>query len=253
MFAVKCLKSTDQDVIDMICLSLKTAYSPALSHYFIYQDPSYKNYFKTIVNDAAYFNYYCFNQYSGKLLGFACFKKTGRTLLLKNIIIDEHYLHKGLGSGLLFHALKRIVKKRPRQFDLFQLDVFRNNINALMWYLGIGMNISECTYWYDISDYFKQGDEAGTVNASGAVPAFELGTDQYGFTQLLYNHVQIGNLIPGKRLVIRTDLQNGLLEGIQYFFRNDPPVSACLVTQKKSLFPLIDKSFQMTILLQNLL
>jgi ribosomal protein S18 acetylase RimI-like enzyme len=239
-------------LIDEIIYLLTTTYDPKISDYFIYHDIGYRNYFEYLLKNKEHAIFACCAKETGNMVGFAHFNKISDNIFLKNIIVTDQYQDQGIGNYLLLHSLKKISNTRNFVFRTFQLDVFESNNRALNWYLKLGMEIEEYFNWYDISYYCKNGFGYESMLEKASRIKLEIKKDRFGFDQLILNDHRIGTVINKTRLIIRVDADYLLLERLYLFLKDSEIESVCLVTKKDFNFLLLDKSFQLSILLKDI-
>lgn len=237
--STKLLKSSDTDIINRICISLKKAYDPVLSKFFIYQDSCFKIYFTAIISYPDVFIFYNIDDITKKLAGFVYFEIKDNTLQLKNIIIDHEFSGYRIAQNLIFDSINYIRSLNPDLIQ-FEAETFQKNNGALKWYKQLGMSVSKFLYWYDISFYFNDNQSVHIEEHQAG--RIKIETDVFGFSRLLYNGQQIGSVIRCNYLVIYVILTKDLLILIQHFFASYPGISACLLSNTKQKLALFDKS-----------
>jgi hypothetical protein len=243
------LKDLNDEIIDNICYVLSNAYNPILSNFFIYRDSNYKSYLRSIIKNPDVYIFYTCNHTSNELTGLVFFEVQRNSVYLRNIIINHQFAEYNIGSQIFFKSLD-IIKKEKTDVDILQLDAFGNNGGALNWYLNIGMKINKYLYWYDITDLLKNSIITNSDNAKYS--RVQLVVDIYGFTQLLFNNQEIGSLVQGKYLVIKTSLTQDILNCIRYCFVSMSLLSVCLISNEKLDLLLIERSTHLVISFEKL-
>jgi hypothetical protein len=242
------LRDLNEDLINKICNSLKGAYDPALTNYFIYHDLNFRSYLCSIITSPDVYIFYSVDRISKELTGFTFFEVENRSIYLRNIIIDHNFIFDSLGVQIFFKSIS-FIKNERSDVEILQLDAFEKNRGVLNWYLSIGMKISKFLYWYDITNLLNNSN---VFISNYNTDAIELKADKHGFTQLLYNEHEIGSLIQGKYLIIKTSLTQDMLNQIRFYFLIKPPLSVCLISNEKHDLLLIERSVHFVISLKKL-
>ena len=236
------LQTFDENVVDGICISLRKAYNPSLSRYFIYQDLNFKQYFLSLINNDDVYIFYSVDSALNRLTSFAFFEVNDKILSLRNIIVDHKSKAPNIGAQLFATAIKDIGRKHTN-IEVFQLDVFEQNTGAYNWYLSIGLIVSHNLYWYDISNLFKHHHTS--LLPGNKLRCLSIETDNYGFKQLIYENEVIGSLINSNSLVIKCNLTSALLSLLRVYFKDHFPLNVCLISNIPLDFYLIDRSIQL--------
>lgn len=244
MFVINRLRKSDGRLIDAIYDSLKSAYDPDISRFFVLQDASYREFFRSAVDHPSYATYYSYDSASGELNGFACFHIIGEVAFLKHIVVDNRMRGSRLGTKLLYSALRDLQLMPEHSLKWLQLHVFEKNSRALSWYLSIGMQIVGCNYWYDACPALP----FGKVNPNYEEQRLKLSKDGYGFVQVYYADDFIGVLLDGKSLNIKNTaiLSNLPLLASVVAHLNASSVGFTSDTAYKGPFSLVDKSLLMS-------
>lgn len=248
MYKVRRLKRTDEKLSDAICESLKTAYDPSISRFFVHQDAGYKRFFHSILDHPSYANYYSYDSETGELHGFACFQIIEDTLFLKHIVVNNRLRGSKIGTKLLYHALKDIQEKNGRTYELLQLHVFEKNSRALSWYLSIGMEIVDCTYWYDLSSTLK----GALIHVNDEISEVTVSKDTFGFVQVNHQDFFIGTLLAQKTLIIKNPEALKHLAILVSFVKQYNVDSICFTSNTAYDFELVDKALLMSTPVQTL-
>ena len=236
-YNIQTLSALNHEDINAICDLLKTAYQPAISSYLLYNDKSYINYLKSAISNHIEIIYTARKPDSNALMGFAQIRYIGENIHLNNIIIKEEFRGKGLAQLFLRHIWQTENNKAVAK-QLFTLDVFENNHQAVNWYKRIGMEKTSESYWYNlIRDFKTTGDKVTEQTIT-------LSADHFGFTQVLYNEAKIATLINNQTLLFRSGPTASVLVQLNRFFGDDTK-HAMLITGVECNYPLIDKSFRM--------
>jgi|SRR5690606_20695471 len=242
MYDVRRLKKTDGSLVDAICDSLKTAYDPNVARFFVHRDEGYKKFFNSVLEHPLYATYYAYDVNSGELSGFACFQFIEGVIFLKHIVVDNRLRGSGIGTRLLASGLADIQQTLPTGNYLFQLQVFEKNSQALSWYLSIGMELVDCTYWYDLTPSIVK------THASGSTPSLSLRviSDDFGFKQLSYEDFYLGTLLAEKTLIIRNALVLDKLDLLGQVIQQLHISSVGYISQTALNFSLVDKALLMS-------
>ncbi|MDM8176745.1 MULTISPECIES: GNAT family N-acetyltransferase [Olivibacter] len=201
MYEVRRLKKTDVRLANAICESLKSAYDPYVSRFFVHQDEGYIRFFQSILDHPAYATYYVYDQLSDELSGFACFQFLEGIIFLKHIVVDNRMRGSRIGTKLLTDAMADIKQTLPKGDYLFQLHVFERNSRALSWYLSIGMEPLDCTYWYDLRSLTDINSPLNGMNKQ----LFSTQRDNFGFEQIYYNENYIGTILARRTLIVKNE------------------------------------------------
>lgn len=199
MYMVQRLQRRDERLINAICESLKTAYDSSISRFFILQDDSYKRFFYSTLDHPAYATYYCYDSMSGVLHGFACFQIVEDIIFLKHIVVDNRFRGTKVGTTLLYNSIQIIRNETEGKLNFFQLHVFERNTKALSWYLSIGMEILDCSYWYDLYPTLLPLLNNHQTDSYDLALEF----DFFGFAQVKYGDLNVGTIINQKALIIK--------------------------------------------------
>lgn len=245
-FLIKELVGFEAETEDEICRLLRQNADPELSCYFIYNDRNFKKYFKSLLNSPSDRFFYCTDPSTGKCVAFAHMKFAGPVIRLNNLVIEKACEKSTLGTQLMERVLETALSEEA-EFERFELDVFEKNKKAFNFYLQLGMEISDYSYWYDITSFCANAEIVPLADYSLNSASFTVAVDENGFNQLFYNETLIGTIIDGKCLLVRTKLDYVLLKKLNLFFRSAGLSSACLVSKKELELSLIDKAFHLTI------
>jgi hypothetical protein len=177
------------------------------------------------------------------------FEVIKNTIFLRNILIDHKFIGQGLGGNLFSSSLKAIIKEHP-ELEILQLDTFEKNTAAVKWYIGIGMVVDYYLNWYDITYLFKNTKPARL--STDSEDTITLDQDEFGFAQLLHRKDEIGTLVNKKHLIIKAEPTLELINQIQYYFLQSPPSSVCIISKRKLILNLLDRSVHLAISLKNL-
>lgn len=243
MFKVQRLGRGDEKLGDAICESLKTAYDPSISRFFVHQDAGYKRFFHSILDHPSYANYYSYDSETRELHGFACFQIIEEILFLKHIVVNNRLRGSKIGTKLLYYALKDIQEKSQKTYELLQLHVFEKNSRALSWYLSIGMKIVDCTYWYDLSAVLK-GAMIRTDNDNTS--PVTVSKDMFGFLQVNHSDFFIGTLLAQKTLIIKNPTALQHIAVLVSFVKQYNVESVCFTSNAAYDFDLVDKALLMS-------
>lgn len=242
MYMVQRLKRKDRRLVDVICESLKTAYDPTISRFFVHQDVGYKKFFSSVLDHPSYATYYSYDSISGELHGFACFQIIDNIIFLKHIVVDNRLRGSKIGTKLLYHALHEIQEMNKEQCTLFQLNVFEKNSRALSWYLSIGMEIIDCTYWYDLLPTIKPL----LTNAENKGPQLSFSQDTFGFVQISYENQFIGTLLAKKTLIVKNPKILKHLSLLAPFVQQNKIESLGFMSDMVYDFDMVDKALLMS-------
>lgn len=243
MYIVQRLNRKDEKLVDVICESLKTAYDPTISKFFVHQDPGFKRFFNSALTHPSYASYYAFDTTSRELKAFACFQIIGDIIFLKHIVVDNKQRGSKIGTKLLYYGLDDIYRTNHKQQHTFQLHVFEKNSKALSWYLSIGLKIVDCTYWYDLSQTFK----SRTNQEDKLSPDFRTSTDTFGFVQLHHKELYVGTLLAQKTLIIKNPKFLDKTELLTPLIQEYNVKSVGFVSDEERPFKLVDKALLMSI------
>lgn len=242
MYEVRRLKRSDGNLVEAICESLKTAYDPNVSRFFVHQDKGYLRFFRSVLDHPSYATYYVFDSTSAELCGFACFQFLEGIVFLKHIVVDNRVRGSNIGTTLLTQAMAAIKRELSIGDCLFQLHVFEKNSRALSWYLSIGMEPLDCTYWYDL--------KAAVMNEKLPYSENELffctKADDFGFEQLYHENTYIGTILAHRTLIVKDQRllhQLGLLRQVMDIKKLS---SIGFISQHKLEFDLVDKALLMS-------
>lgn len=242
MYRVQRLNRKDGRLIDIICESLKTAYDPAIARFFVHQDVGYKRFFNSILEHPSYATFYSYDSISNELLGFACFQLVEEIIFLKHIVVNNKLRGSKIGTKLLQYALAHIRETTPKQEFLFQLHVFEKNSRALSWYLSIGMQIIDCSYWYDLYPAI-----IGLSSSMDIDPAlFNVSSDSFGFKQVSYKDIYIGTWLAQKTLIVKNLELVQRLDLVAGFVQTNNIESIGMVSRSSLDFELVDKALLMS-------
>lgn len=223
---------------------------PQLSSYFIYREPEYLQYFTKLINNSTEAVFYAEKPDTAEIIGAAHFKLKDDSIWLNNISIDAKYRSHDIGFYLLEEALKELIENNNAQ--RFELDVFETNKENFSLYLRLGMEISEYSYWYDITSYCAD-ETTGAADAFSYEPPLRAAADHNGFKQLYSGEQHLGTLINGTHLIVKKDIDHNLLKKLNQAFRQSLLQSVCLVTGRERELLLLDRSFHLTVPIKKLL
>ncbi|MGK9120126.1 MULTISPECIES: GNAT family N-acetyltransferase [Sphingobacteriaceae] len=242
MYEVRRLKRSDGNLVKVICESLKTAYDPTVSRFFVHQDQGYFKFFQSVLDHPSYATYYIYNRSTAELGGFACFQFLDGIIFLKHIVVDNRIRGSKIGTTLLTRAMEDIKSGLPTGDHLFQLHVFEKNSRALSWYLSIGMEPVDCTYWYDLKSTIESENTVDDIDWSSFYTKF----DEFGFAQLHYGRIYIGTVLANRTLIVKNKdlLQNLNLLRSAMIKRNITSVG--YISQHKLQFEVVDKALLMS-------
>lgn len=242
MYRIDRLRQKNSTLVDAICETLKTAYDPHISRFFVQQDEGYKVFFKAVVEHPNYATYYVYHTETNELDGFACFQIIEHVIFLKHIVVNNKLRGSKIGTKLLLFALEDIQANNKGEY-LFQLHVFEKNSKALSWYLSIGMQIADCNYWYDLYPTIS----ALEPSELGEIPSFCIEPDNFGFKQLSSGDLYIGTLLADKTLIIKNQKALECLGILAGFLRQNNIESVGMVSDQPLPFCLIDKALLMSL------
>lgn len=249
-YPIKKLSPSEDIFISQIVTLLTEAYNPKLSSYFIYRDLVYQQYFKKLLSGNSDIVFYSEMPDTGEFIGFAHFKLNNNSIWLNNIIIKEGFQGRKIGFSLLTEGLKNLSENN-KSCTLFELDVFESNRKAFNLYLSLGMEISEYSYWYDITSCCTD-ETTDSLSIPMQNVCLKLRADANGFKQLYSDEEHVGTLINGTHLIVRKEIDYALLKKLNQAFRQFLLQSVCLVSKKELELPLIDRSFHLTVPVQKL-
>lgn len=197
-----------------------------LEDVLIYFDPSFKNYFKKVLQDSS--NFVAVIKVEGCMAGFVHYKFIGDVLFLNNICISAMYQGKGLGSYLLRESLKLIVPT----FDYLELDVFSNNANAITWYSKLGLSVSNKSKWYKWSRWDKVEVASSFIEKN----------DDNGFCSVYDDNRKIGTIVNQNLIVHDYNLLGKILKHCYYniFINSDK-----FIEFERQGFTIIEESMRM--------
>lgn len=244
-YSIQKLSNTNAHDIAEICDLLKHAYPPGISQYFIYNDRSFNAFLTANLARDDHFIYYITIQ--NVIIGFAQFKIVANTLFLTNLIVKSSYQNNKIGSELLKYGIDAARQCAPN-IVAFELTAFVSNW-ALNWYLGFGMKVISTEYWYDLPETIHN---TPTNNTYSEPLNFRYITDQYGFTQLFFNNAPVGYLINGKKLVIKKNFPYSRIHKLPRVFNGNNIELGCIIADTMFNHLLIDKSYQLRILISGL-
>lgn len=242
MYKIQCLKKTDEILVDAICETLKTAYDPDISRFFVHQDEGYKLFFNSILDHPSYATYYTYDAISNELAGFACFQIIENVVFLKHIVVNNRLQGSKIGTNLLNYALEDILARDASNEYLFQLHVFEKNSKALSWYFSIGLEVLDCSYWYDLQSTIDKQVLSDEYN----VTFFRVVLDTFNFKQVYYQELYIGTLLGEHALIIKNSEVLNHLNLLSYFSKVRNIVSIGYISNMPLDFKLIDKAFLMS-------
>ncbi|HWV71002.1 MAG TPA: GNAT family N-acetyltransferase [Pseudosphingobacterium sp.] len=242
MNTVQRLQKKDGKLIDAICESLKSAYDPEVSKYFVHQDEGYKRFFHSILDHPAYATYYSYDSLSAELNGFACFQVVNDIVFLKHIVVDNRLRGNKIGTKLLHYSL-RDMQRNGKKYDRFQLHVFEKNSKALSWYLSIGMEIIDCAYWYDLFPTI----EPLLSKVSKSFRSITINADTFGFRQVNYKGIFVGTLLAEKTFIVKNSLFLKKLNILASFIQNKSIKHVGFVSDSAYDLELVDKALLMNI------
>jgi len=249
MYVVQRLKKSDGRLVDAIYESLKSAYDPDISRFFVHQDAGYKKFFDSILDHPSYATYYSYDSISEELNGFACFQILGESVFLKHIVVDNRLRGSKIGTKLLHFSLGDIRKETRKRLNLLQLHVFEKNSKALSWYLSIGMQIVGCSYWYDLYPTL----EPFFSNVNNITPISKFSKDNFGFVQVNYNGLFVGTLLAKKALIVKNLELLDQLDIIASIVRQNNIESVGFISDiDRESFELVDKSLLMSVKISDL-
>ncbi|MEH6307444.1 GNAT family N-acetyltransferase [Olivibacter sp. CPCC 100613] len=221
---------------------MKTAYDPNVSRFFVHQDRGYFNFFKSVLDHPSYATYYVYDTATTELCGFACFQFLEGIVFLKHIVVDNRVRGNKIGTILLNSAMADIKSTLSISNHLFQLHVFEKNSRALSWYLSVGMEPLDCTYWYDLKSAVANAiftDDVGPLS-------FFTKSDDFGFEQLYYGDTYIGTLLAGQTLIVKNQELLKELNLLATAMANRSLSSIGYISQQKLEFELVDKALLMS-------
>ncbi|WP_134092142.1 N-acetyltransferase [Olivibacter sp. XZL3] len=242
MYEVRQLKRSDRNLVKAICESLKTAYDPNVSRFFVHQDNGYLRFFQSVLDHPSYATYYVYNTASNELCGFACFQFLDGIIFLKHIVVDNRVRGSRIGTTLLTRAMDDIRSTLPARDYLFQLHVFEKNSRALSWYLSIGMEPLDCTYWYDLQAAIAGEDRLDDLDWS----SFHIKADDFGFQQLYYGSTYIGTILAGRTLIVKNQALLACLKLLKAAMLYKNLTSIGYISEQKLAFNLVDKALLMS-------
>lgn len=242
MYIIQRLYKEDIKLANAICESLKTAYDPAISKFFVHQDLAYKSFFKSTIEHPSYATYYCYDSESDELQGFACFQFIGEIIFLKHIVVNNKLRGSRIGTSLLYKSLDLIQKDGLSNGELFQLHVFESNSRALSWYLSIGMEALDCSYWYDLYPHTVSTYRSALKRQN----FLTMKADAHGFMQANYNGLHVGTFLNNRTLLIKDSQMLELFPIFPDFIRLHAIESIGFISNKQYDFELVDKSFLMS-------
>ena len=242
-YFIRNLSAADTRYIDEVCQLLATSYDLQISEFLIYRDKNYKEHLIRSLSSSSDFVHIALSA-DGDLLGFAQVRILENTLFLNNIIIKQQFRGASLASGLLRFMINE-ANIDGRGIDSFALDVFEKNAGALKWYQRLGMQMRSTRFWYDLTNAYA---EVTVMHGSAEVSATK---DEAGFVQVYSGDLRIGTLIAGNKLVMRAEIGSDVLQGLKRYFGNSLE-GLCLITDSKLTYPLIDRSFQLQVRLNDL-
>lgn len=141
-------KKVDENLAEIIRLNkLISKYNGVnLQQHLIYFDSNYPSYLGKVIENSE--NDYLYTlMINDNLEGFIHFKIINDTLFFNNFCMSENYQGKGLGKMFLVKCLNLM---NIDNFKYLAKDVFMSNQPVFLWYIKIGLEVTQNSNWNKI-------------------------------------------------------------------------------------------------------
>lgn len=141
-------KKVDKNLVELIRLNkLISKYNGVnLQQHLIYFDSNYPSYLGKVIENSDR-DYLYTLMINDNLEGFIHFKTISNTLFFNNFCMSENYQGKGLGKMFLVKCLNLM---NIDNFKYLAKDVFMSNQPAFLWYIKIGLEVTQNSNWNKI-------------------------------------------------------------------------------------------------------
>ena len=138
----------DENLVELIRLNkLISKYNGVnLQRHLIYFDSNYPSYLGKVIENSDR-DYLYTLMINDNLEGFIHFKTINDTLFFNNFCISENYQGKGLGKMFLVKCLNFM---NIDDFKYLAKDVFMSNQPAFLWYIKLGLEVTQNSNWNKI-------------------------------------------------------------------------------------------------------
>jgi ribosomal protein S18 acetylase RimI-like enzyme len=117
-----------------------------LQQHLIFFDSNYPSYLRKVIENSD-LDYLYILMINDNLEGFIHFKIINDTLFFNNFCMSENYQGKGLGKMFLVKCLNLM---NIDNFKYLAKDVFMSNQPAFLWYIKIGLEVTQNSNWNKI-------------------------------------------------------------------------------------------------------